>query len=125
MLTLFTLLIYIYVLLLSTAAELDRTVTREAKAGASGPGTRPSSSMHVAHQGPGHRDALVHYSNTFEVSGPVHAAVLTTAASIGVTASDCPSFEPTPPGGGESDNREEDSPGHQNEDPRTLSGGRS
>ena len=102
MLTLFTLLICIYVFLLSTAAESDRTVAREAKAGASsGPGTGPSSSVHAAYQGPGHRDALVHYSNTFEVSGPAHEAVLTTAASIGVAANDCPSSEPTPPGGGE------------------------
>ena len=54
----------IEVILCILEVESDRTVTREAGAGASGQMTRAPSSVSPAHRSPGYGDALVHGSDT-------------------------------------------------------------
>ena len=69
--------------LLSTAAESDRTVTRGAWAGAWGHMTRASLSMPAAVRSAGYEGALVHGSDTIRGPEPAQAAVSTSAVSAG------------------------------------------
>ena len=69
--------------LLSTAAESDRTGTREAGAGAWGHMTRASLSVPAADRSPDYEGALVHGSDAIRGPEPAQAAVPTSAVSAG------------------------------------------
>ena len=94
--------------LLSTAAESDRTVTREAGAGAWGHMTRASLSVPAADRSPGYGGVLVHGSNTIRGPEPAQVAVLTSAVSAGAVGHGRSSSASAPPREKESRLREED-----------------